>query len=320
MDAITQSWFKGSYYERLLERGEVYYSEIGIYKRLVYDHGLPFRQLLADNIDDLMSRINRKKASLLVIDGSVGEGKTTLGLHLGNYVNIRYGSGVPIDPRGPQLALGGKEFSQKIIVCHDQNYKVIIYDEAGDLDKKTTLSKFNRQLMHIFEMYRGFKIMVILCLPRFYKLENELLDLGVWRMTIHCEDRSERQGSFRVYDIEQTYYIKNSATKIIVKPKCYDHGMSNFQGHFLDLPPEESRELDAVSVAAKRKETKKLVYDVKDRLTIYDIAKQFGKTSRWVLLRLKEVDDIGEVKRFERKKYYDQSIIQKIKSLEEGKA
>lgn len=313
MEAVVreQDWFKGSYYDDLLGKG------------LVYDHGLPFRQLLADNVDDLMDRITKKKASLIVVDGGVGEGKTTLGAHLADYVNIKYGSGEPIDFKGPQMAMGGKDFGEKLLVCHDQKLLVILYDEAGDLDKKTTLSRFNRNLMRIFEMYRGFRILVILCLPRFYKLENELLDLGIWRMTIHCEDRTDNQGNFRVYDIEQTYYIKYHATKIIVKPKCYDFGMSNFQGHFLDLPPKRSKELDAVSIASKRKETKKTVYDVKGRVTVQDIAKHFGMSVRWARLRLNEIREIEDIDRdvvtFERKKWYKKEVLKMIEELEEGK-
>jgi len=282
----------------------------------VYDHGLPFRELLAKNIDDLMERIRKKKASLLIVDGGVGEGKTTLGVHLADYVNIRYGTGKPVDFRGAQMAMGGKEFGEKLIQCHDEKLLVILYDEAGDFDKKTTLSNFNRRLMRIFEMYRGFKILVILALPRFYKLENELFDLGIPRMLVHCEDRTEGQGNFRVFDLEQMYYIKHHAMKIIVKPKCYDFGMSNFQGHFLDLPPERSRDLDAVSVASKRRETKKTVFDVKGRFSVELIAKHFGMSIRWVRLKLKEVEDVGDVVTFERKKWYRKEILQQIEELE----
>lgn len=310
LEAREQDWYPESYYDKLSEQ----------YK---YAHGIPFRQLLADNIDDLMSRIADKKASLLVIDGGVGEGKTTLGVHLVDYVNIKYGDGTPIDFRGPQMAMGGRDFSEKILVCHDHKLVAILYDEAGDLDKKTTLSRFNRNLMRIFEMYRGFRVLVILCLPRFYKLENELLDLSIWRLTIHCEDRSAKQGNFRVYDIEQTYYIKYHATKIIVKPRCYDFGMSNFQGHFKDLPPDRSRDLDKVSIESKRKETKKTVYDVKGRVTITDMARHFGMSDRWVRARLKEiraVEDIDkDVVTFERKKWYKKDILKLIEEFEEKK-
>lgn len=304
MEAILKS--KMNYYDGL--RGTPY----------VYEHGVPFSQVLVKSLESLMDRIRKGKASLIIVDGNVGEGKTTMGTHVGDWVNVMYGKRGPVDFRGPQMAMGGKDFGEKLLVCHDQKLLVIIYDEAGDFDKKTTISRFNRNLMRVFEMYRGFRILVVLCLPKFYKLENELFEIGIPRMLIHCEDRTERQGSFRVFDLEQMYYIKHYASKIIVKPKCYDFGMPNFYGHFLDLPKERSRDLDEVSIASKRREVKKTVYDVKNRLTLEQIAKHFGMSPRWVLLRLREIDDVGDVKVFERKKWYDKKVISQIEALEEG--
>ena len=282
----------------------------------VYDHGLPFSSVLALSIDSLMDRIKRNKASMILIDGNVGEGKTTLGVHVGDYVNKRFGSGTMIDLHG-QLAMGGKDFGEKLLICHDKKEVVLIYDESGDFDKKTTISRFNRNLMRIFEMYRGFKILIILCLPKFYKLENELFEIGIPRMLLHVEDRSMRQGNFRAFDLEQMYYIKHHAQKIIVKPKCYDFGIPNFYGHFLDLPPDRSAELDRISVANKRKEVKKTVYDVKNRVTLEMIAKHFGVSTFWVRQRLKMLDDIGDVKIFEKKKWYEKTILERIEELEE---
>jgi hypothetical protein len=215
------------------------------------------------------------------------------------------------------LAMGGKDFGEKLLVCHEHKEVVLVYDESGDFDKKTTISRFNRNLMRIFEMYRGFKILVILCLPKFYKLENELFEIGIPRMLLHCEDRTESQGSFRAFDLEQMYYIKYHAGKIIVKPKAYDFGAPNFFGHFLDLPPERSKELDHISILSKRREVKKTVYDVKNRVTLEMISKHFGKSPRWVLLKMKEIDDIGDIKVFERKKWYQKDILEKIEELEE---
>lgn len=281
----------------------------------MYDYGLPFSIILVQSIDALMDRIKKGKASMIIIDGNVGEGKTTLGVHIANYINRHYGNGKTINLK-IQLAMGGKDFSEKLLLCHDHKMPVIVYDESGDFDKKATLSRFNRNLMRIFEMYRGFKILVILCLPKFYKLENELFEIGIPRMLLHVENRTERQGSFRAFDLEQMYYVKEHARKIIVKPKCYDGGVPNFYGHFLDLPPEQSKELDHISIMSKRQEIKKTVYDVRNRLTIEMIAKHFGMSKSWVEKKMKQIDDFGDVKLFDRKKWYEKDIIRKIEELE----
>lgn len=286
-------------------------------KDYTYDHGLPFSEILAKSIDSLMERIKRNKASMILIDGNVGEGKTTLGVHIADYVNLRYGKGVTIDLHR-QLAMGGKDFGEKLLLCHDEKEAVLIYDESGDFDKKTTISRFNRNLMRIFEMYRGFKIILILCLPKFYKLENELFEIGIPRMLLHVENRSERQGSFRAFDLEQMYYIKEAAKKIIVKPKAYDQGQPNFYGHFLDLPADRSGELDRISIASKRREVKKTVYDVKNRVTIEMLMKEFGKSRSWVIKKLRALgNEVGDVKTFEKKKWYEKRIIEEINNLED---
>lgn len=282
----------------------------------LYDYGLPFSLILSPSIDGLMDRIGKKKASMIIIDGNVGEGKTTLGVHIADYVNQHYGNGKHIDFK-LQLAMGGKDFGEKLLLCHDQKMPVLVYDESGDFDKKSTLSRFNRNLMRIFEMYRGFRILVILCLPKFYKLENELFEIGIPRMLLHVENRTERQGGFRAFDLEQMYYIKHHASKIIVKPKAYDFGMPNFYGHFLDLSPARSKELDHISVMSKRQEIKKTVYDVKNRVTIKMIMSHFGKSKPWVLARMKELDDLGDVKVFQKSKWYTKDILTKIEELEE---
>lgn len=282
----------------------------------VYPHGSPFSQVLEISIDSLMDRIKRNKASMILIDGNVGEGKTTLGVLVGDYVNKKFGHMENIDLHG-QLAMGGKDFGEKLLVCHEEKKAVLIYDESGDFDKKTTISRFNRNLMRVFEMYRGFKILIILCLPKFYKLENELFEIGIVRMLLHVEGRTENQGNFRVFDLEQMYYIKHHAQKIIVKPKCYDFGVPNFYGHFLNLPPDRSDELDRISIANKRKEVKKTVYDVKNRVTLEMIMAHFKKSHFWVRKKMKELDDIGDVKLFEKKKWYLKEILERIEELEE---
>ena len=59
----------------------------------LYKHGLPFSEKLAENVKDLIARIDLNKASLIVIDGGVGEGKTTLAVHIADYVNSLAGMG-----------------------------------------------------------------------------------------------------------------------------------------------------------------------------------------------------------------------------------
>ena len=48
----------------------------------LYKHGLPFSEKLKQNIDELIQRVKNNKASLIIIDGGVGEGKTLSLIHI----------------------------------------------------------------------------------------------------------------------------------------------------------------------------------------------------------------------------------------------
>ena len=50
--------------------------ENGKKKRILYNYGLPFSKDLARNLDEQKERVKGRKASLIIIDGGIGEGKT----------------------------------------------------------------------------------------------------------------------------------------------------------------------------------------------------------------------------------------------------
>src|SRR6056297_340250 len=78
------------------------------------------------DLDKLKYRIEIGKASLLIVDGAIGEGKTTLATHL---CSSFQGHSVYYLK---QYAMGGQQFQEKLQLCIDSKLKVIIYDEAGD--------------------------------------------------------------------------------------------------------------------------------------------------------------------------------------------
>jgi energy-coupling factor transporter ATP-binding protein EcfA2 len=102
--------------------------------RYLYDYGLPFSEILKENIDAQIERISNKKASLILIDGCIGSGKTTLAVHIADYVNKK--SNLPEinlhKKEHHQLSLGGKEFTTFFRTCHKENLPICVYDEAGD--------------------------------------------------------------------------------------------------------------------------------------------------------------------------------------------
>ena len=218
-----------------------------------YSYGLPFSEKLGENIKPLVNRVDMNKASLIIIDGPMGEGKTTLAVEVADFINKLKGL-PPIDlefNNHIQYAMGGDNLAKQLIKCYELGLPVIIYDEAGDYNTKGTITRSNRLLGRIFETYRTFKIIIIVCLPFMPDLDYQIFKHAVCRFGLHLEDRTPTQGNFRGYSLYRLYYIREKASKLIVPPFAYKIVEPNFYGHFLDLEPLRSQQLDALSRKGK---------------------------------------------------------------------
>lgn len=270
-----------------------------------YDHGLPFSQILAHNFDDVLERVRLKKASLIIIDGGVGEGKTTLGVHGGRYLD-----GNLFDMR-TQLAMGGNKFLKAAKWAVENKRKSVIYDEAGDFSKRGSLTKFNKTINRFFETYRTFGIIPIICLPKFWVLDNHLFDLEVPQILLHCQDRTENSGSFKAYDLECMYFLKENARKMVVKPKAYSTVTPNFYGHFLDLPPAESAALDTISTKSKKQGLDEAYLEANKLIDVFTIALKLDRSVVWVRKKIAK-HGVKHIEIYQRRKYYDTSVLRQI--------
>lgn len=277
------------------------------YRRILYEHGLPFSQKLGENLDGLALRIKRKKASLLVIDGGVGEGKTTLAVHVAEYFQK-----APLDFRR-QLAMGGVEFQEKLQMCIDSGLKVIIYDEAGDFNKRGALTAFNQQLNRVFETYRTFGILVILVLPSFGILDNSLFEKQIARMLLHCEGRTQTQGNFRGYSLYRMFYLRKKMQDLVVPPHAYGQTFPNFYGHFLDMSPKRSLELEKVSTEGKKQVLSDNIIKNRGLLDPVEIGRKIGRTKQWVNRVIKELG-LKPATQYKRKRYFDKDAQIKIEN------
>ena len=283
-------------------------------KRTIYDNGLPFistKNRLERLIESCQERIGNNLPSAIIIDGSSGTGKTTLAVHLAE----RYeGRKIVIDE---QLANGVEDFKEKLLICGEIGHRVLIFDEAGEANRKSTMNAVNRAITRVFELYRAYNVFVIICLPRFYFLESDILQLGIVRGLIHVHRRSTKYSDFKIFRIKQMMMIKHWVKKLADPMDCYKYGIPQSRGHFLDLPVERSLELSKFSLDAKNEELKKTIYGVKDRVTLDYLMRHFKKSKPWVLKQLREIGNLGEVRTFQRRKYYEKSIIKRIAELED---
>lgn len=286
----------------------------------LYENGLPFSEKLAENIKDLIDRIKFNKASMIIVDGGVGEGKTTLAVESADYVNSLYGlPEIKLELKDhPQLAQGGADFLKQLRACYEKKLVVIIYDEAGDFNRRGALTRFNAMLNRTFETFRGFKILVILCLPSFSVLDSDIMNKQIPRLLLHLDSRTMESGNFKGYSLYRMMYIKDKMKKLVVKPFAYDLVEPNFYGHFLDLPKERAKKLDKISTKGKMDVLKKAEVRIEGLMGYSDISKKLGRSIVWVRMAVSKLK-IKPTRVITRLRYFDENTVNRLADyLEDG--
>jgi hypothetical protein len=275
-------------------------------------NNLPFSKILAINLDDLDYRVfTLKKASLIIIDGGLGEGKTTIAVEVADYINSLHKL-PPIDLKGCQLGLGGEQFLDKLDICYEEKLPCIIYDEAGDFSKRGALTRFNAMINRMFEMFRAYKVIVIMCLPTFDVLDSSLMDKKIPRLLLNLNDRTLNQGNFRGFGFDRMGWVKYKMQKLAIKSYAYNYVDPNFYGHFKDLEPNRSLLLDKISTENKRASNTKERIKYEGLLTRKEMAHIVGKapgTIKNLLFKL----DIKPIRKLGREVYFSPDVADKLR-------
>jgi len=283
----------------------------------LYEHGKPFSKILVKPIQEWKRRILEDNlASMIVISGGVGQGKTTFAVQIAEEYQ-----GCPID-FNKQIAMGGSDFVKKILDCQKENIKVLIYDEGGDFNSRGAISKFNRMLNEVFDKMRAFKVFVIMCLPNPAVLDLDIFGKNVLRAGVQCYGKKQNKGygEFRTYSLVRYAKVIRllKDRKTTIPDVAFNWVSPNSYGHRLNLSPERETELSKVSLEAKEESLKKYIEEEKDILpdvtgliTSEQIAKSSGFSYTHVVKTLKynnkkPVEQIGRVK------YYDPAIVREI--------
>lgn len=209
---------------------------------------------LLENLDDLIMRVAKKKAAVVIIDGGLGEGKTTLGVECADYVNEYFGMGkVQLDSKAhPQYSMGADEFKLKLPSAFREGFKTLVYDEAGDFNNRNFASQFNKDMYSIFNVHRALGMIIFVVLPSYYDLDTGLWRLNIIRMGLHCQGREEKLGHFLGYSLKNLIFMRFGVGKKKIHPAfSYKYGSPNFAGVFKDLDKKRSRQLDELGTAKK---------------------------------------------------------------------
>lgn len=261
------------------------------------------------NLDALDLRIwQHKKAALILIDGGLGEGKTTLAVQIVDYINSLHNK-PPLNLKDvTQLAMGGEDFIRKLNQCYVLGLPAIIYDESGDFNKRGTLTKLNATLNRVFETFRAYKILVILCLPSISVLDNGLFDKNIPRLFMRCYGRTATYGRILGYDLERINWLRYWFKQHPVKNEAYRKVSPLFHTYFRNLPQARCDLLDQVSTKAKRKELGAASIKLDGLLSYEEIAGKVVRSPLWVKLTCKKLG-IKAKRKYERRYYFDAGVV-----------
>jgi hypothetical protein len=275
--------------------------------------GLPFSDVTRHTLDRLKDRVDRGLASCIVIDGAMGSGKTTFAVQMADYIQGDF-----IDLQ-KQLSLGGKEFFKKADVVVRDKLKVLIYDEAGDFDRRGALGQFNKMLNRFFQTYRAYKIIVIVVLPNFKILDNRLFDNQVPRVLFHMTKKAKTYAEYKAYSLRRMFWLLNAFKKFndpLTAYKLTDH---NYRGKVKDLPASRCAALDKLSTAGKKEIIRESRVKLEGMVNRKTIARAFNKTLSWVANRL-VLYDVKPVHKMGRTEFYGQEVIDIIRKEEKARA
>lgn len=242
-------------------------------KKLTWSNGLKIDTTLDNNLGECIQRIKNKKASLIIIDGGVGEGKTTLGVVCAKRIANKLKQDFDIMN---QVRQGGSDFLKGMDECVKHKKSVIVYDEAGDFNTRASLTYFNQTMNRVFETYRALGIIVILCLPSFADVDTSLMKKKISRILIHCFNRNNNYGNYKVYSLWRMWYLKAKFAKITVPDDAFKFVSPNFRGRFRDLDPQDSEALENHSIKGKKDIIRKGMLQEKGMVDLKIVSQKTG--------------------------------------------
>jgi hypothetical protein len=284
----------------------------------LYSNGLPFGDDIKINLDRQIERVKSNLASLIIITGGLGSGKTTAGIHCIDYINKQFGL-PPLDLTKPrkeiiQYAYRGEEFKEKLTECYEQRLPVLLYDEAGDYNKKAALTSFNRAMNNCFDTFRAFKVIVIMALPNFAVTDSDLFDKEVPRMLLKLHREKGRSSS----DVAAYGLFEMNLLRMILKKKdlkslyAYRNIYPNFRDHFKNLTPDRAALLDKVVTKEKVKDQKRQVVQERGLLNYDQLSQKLGCSRNYIVQQVSKYK-IKMATKLGKSCYFDKEVVDTLR-------
>ena len=285
-------------------------------KAYYYENGTPFQDFekVNMNIDKLILRKQDKKPCLVLIDGISSSGKTTKAVHLIDLINKKHGLGeMDLTLKSLQIGTGASDFLSKLRPCAEAGLPAIVFDEAGEYNKRGWNSKLNKILDSVMDTFRAYKIIVFFVLHDFSELPKHIWNAKIPTFLIHLKERKKGVGRSYWYELKSMYYIINYRKTEVFPEASYDKVFPNFRCEFKNLEPERSNALDKLSTRAKKDRLEGSEIAIQGLLGFGDIAKLILRSEAWVKKTIR-IYKYKEERTFKKKKYYTQDILSKLNS------
>lgn len=145
--------------------------------------------MLVEKMDLAIKRYERNRDSLFIVDGSEGDGKTTLAISLGYYIAHKMGK-----PFSTANIFFDVEKMLKFAATHTE--QVIIWDEACTMGMGMSWqNKIQQKLIKVLMMSRKKKHFWFFNIPKIRKLNEYLVDRAVGLVHVYSPDLI-KQGYF----------------------------------------------------------------------------------------------------------------------------
>ena len=282
----------------------------------LYENGTPFQDypIIDKNLNRFIIEKNDKHPILIILDGQLSSGKTTAAVEFMDDINKRHGfPEVDLENKPIQYAMGGEDFVRKLKLCYEESYPVITYDEAGDFSRKGALTKFNKTLDRVFDTFRAYQIIVILCLPNFAKLSKGIFDSKIPTVLIHLKKRKKNFGIMHFYDLKSMFYIMNNMKTEIFPEAAYDKVYPNFRTKFKDLHPLRSKMLDKISTSNKKDLLEMADIKLQGLMSYDQLSAQLQRSKVWIKQQIKKLS-IKPTVTVKKKRYFPQDTLYALQS------
>lgn len=247
--------------------------------------------------------VNKDYDAVLLLTGDEGKGKSHLALHILEWWYNQLYNEVKIEDV-KHINLDMQQFAEDL--KNLKRFEATVYDEAGDISNKRTMSKMNVLLSQAYQVIRGDNLLTILVLPSVFDLDGFFTKRrarGLIHVTKRGDMRYYSQRRLRkIVSLNQNRILK---TLNVVAPTFVDT-FPKYKGVLFDPYMDKKKEKmktvrdklyndmkqDVNNPKAERDE---VIYNIYDQRGLSETAKLVGLSTRQIsriVNKQKETDDI----------------------------